>query len=48
VQTSRLAAFFDTLTRPVALTDQEKFPHKPTCVSVFFSKIPKSGRMSKC
>ena len=47
VQTRRLAASFDASTRSIALTDREKFPRKATCVSVFFSKIPKSARVPK-
>ena len=41
----RIAASFDTLTRSVGLTGPEKFRHKATCVSVFFSrKSPKAAR----
>jgi len=36
MQTRRLAASFDTLS--IALTGPEKFPHKVTCVFVFFSR----------
>ena len=40
VETRRLAASLDALSRSVALTEREKFPHKATCVSVFFSENP--------
>jgi len=48
VQTRRLAVSFDASTRSVALTEQEKFPRKAMCVSVFFfQKSPKAaGRQS--
>ena len=48
VQAARLAASFETLTGSVALTGPEKFPHKATCVPVFFPwKSPKvAGRQS--
>jgi len=48
VQATRLAVSFKLLTGSVALTGQEKFPHKATCVSVFFSQTsPKAaGRQS--
>jgi len=36
VQTRRLATSFGTFTGSVALTRQEKFPCKATCVLVFF------------
>jgi len=48
VQTRRLNAFFDALTRSVALTDREKFSRKATSVSVFFFRKSKSGRTLKC
>ena len=48
VQTRRLAASFKLLTRLVALIRPDKFPRKPTCTSVFFSrKSPKATRHQK-
>jgi len=47
VQTRRLATSFDASTTSIALTEQEKFLCKTTCVSVFFRKSPKAaGRQS--
>jgi len=44
VQATWLAVSFQTLTRSVALTGTEKFLHKATCVSLFFSqKSPKAA-----
>jgi len=44
VQSTRLAVFFETLTRSVALTGLEKFLHKAMWVSVFFiQKSPKAA-----
>jgi len=38
MQARRLAVSFEPFTRSVALTRLEKFPHKVTCFSVFFSQ----------
>jgi len=48
MQTTRLAASFETFSGSVPLTGPEKFPRKATCVSVFLSwKSPKvAGRQS--
>ena len=44
VQTRRLAVSFDASTRSVTRTGVEIFPHKATCIYVFFfGKSPKAA-----